>query len=57
VFSDIVRDAQVLAKSREIASLLLARDPDLSQPEHADLADLKSWLQSRESATSLATSG
>ncbi len=54
VFSDIVRDAQVLAKSREIASLLLARDPDLSQPEHADL---KSWLQSRESATSLATSG
>ncbi len=54
VFSDIVRDAQVLAKSREIASLLLARDPDLSQPEHADL---KSWLQSREVATSLVTSG
>ncbi len=54
VFSDIVRDARMLAKSREIAGLLLARDPDLSQPGHADL---KSWLQNREAATSLVTSG
>ncbi len=54
VFSDIVRDARILTKSREIANLLLARDPDLSHPDHADL---KTWLQCRESATSLATSG
>ncbi|MGB3095893.1 MAG: ATP-dependent DNA helicase RecG [Candidatus Deferrimicrobiaceae bacterium] len=54
VFSDIVRDARILAKSREIANLLLVRDPDLTHPEHAAL---KSWLQSRESATSLITSG
>jgi len=54
VFSDIVRDARILAMSREIANLLLVRDPDLSHPEHAEL---KSWLQSRESAASLATSG
>ena len=54
VFSDIVRDARILTKSREIANLLLVRDPDLTHPEHAEL---KSWLQSRESATSLITSG
>ncbi len=54
VFSDIVRDARVLARSREIASMLLDRDPDLALPEHADL---KSWLRSREEATSIVTSG
>jgi ATP-dependent DNA helicase RecG len=54
VFSDIVRDARMLAKSREIADLLLARDPDLSLPEHAEL---KKWLKSKESPASLLTSG
>jgi len=54
VFSDIVRDARILAKSREIANLLLIRDPDLSRHEHAGL---KAWLAGKESAASLATSG
>jgi len=47
VFSDIVRDARILAKSREIANLLLVRDPDLTHPEHAGL---KRWIQEKESA-------
>jgi len=54
VFSDIVRDARLLGKSREIANRLLARDPDLSLPEHAGL---KRWMESKESATPLFTSG
>jgi ATP-dependent DNA helicase RecG len=54
VFSDIVRDARILARSREIAGMLLDRDPDLSLPDHAEL---KSWLQSREASLSLVTSG
>jgi len=37
VFSDIVRDARILAQAREIAGKLLDRDPDLSLPEHAGL--------------------
>ncbi len=47
VFSDIVRDARILAKSREIADELLARDPDLSFPEHAGL---KGWMEWRETS-------
>jgi ATP-dependent DNA helicase RecG len=48
VFSDIVRDARMLAKSREIADLLLERDPDLSRPEHAGL---KRWMESKSAMT------
>jgi ATP-dependent DNA helicase RecG len=48
VFSDIVRDARMLGKSREIADLLLARDPDLSRPEHAGL---KRWMESKSAMT------
>ncbi len=47
VFSDIVRDARMLSLSREIAGKLLARDPDLANPEHAALAR---WIASKESA-------
>jgi ATP-dependent DNA helicase RecG len=47
VFSDIVRDARILARSREIAGMLLDRDPDLSLPEHAGLS---AWME-RKSAT------
>ncbi|HEU5361150.1 MAG TPA: ATP-dependent DNA helicase RecG [Candidatus Deferrimicrobiaceae bacterium] len=47
VFSDIVRDAQILARSREIAGELLARDPDLSSPEHAGL---KRWVEWKEAS-------
>ena len=50
VFSDIVRDARLLGKSREIANRLLARDPDLSLPMHAGL---KRWMESKD-ATSAA---
>jgi ATP-dependent DNA helicase RecG len=45
VFSDIVRDARMLMKAREIAGLLLDRDPELSQPGHADLSR---WIKSRD---------
>ncbi len=45
VFSDIVRDARMLAKAREIAGLLMEKDPELSQPVHADLAR---WIASRD---------
>lgn len=44
VFSDIVRDARILARSREIAGMLLDRDPDLSLPEHAGL---KRWMEKK----------
>ncbi|HEY5995374.1 MAG TPA: helicase-related protein, partial [Candidatus Deferrimicrobiaceae bacterium] len=47
VFSDIVRDARMLYKSREIAESLLARDPDLEDPAHATL---KAWLREKELA-------
>ncbi len=47
VFSDIVRDARMLTRSREIAGLLLERDPDLSHPEHAELAR---WIAARDAA-------
>lgn len=47
VFSDIVRDARILAKSREIAHILLERDPDLSDPEHAGVKD---WLERKGAA-------
>jgi ATP-dependent DNA helicase RecG len=50
VFSDIVRDARMLAMSREIADLLLARDPDLSRPEHAGL---KRWMESKSAITAV----
>lgn len=45
VFSDIVRDAGMLTRSREIAARLLALDPDLSLPEHAALSR---WIAERE---------
>jgi ATP-dependent DNA helicase RecG len=48
VFSDIVRDARMLSRSREIAASLLARDPGLSLPEHAALAR---WIASKDAAT------
>lgn len=54
VFSDIVRDARILARAREIADSLLEKDPELSLSEHAAL---KRWLESRESPASLLTSG
>jgi ATP-dependent DNA helicase RecG len=47
VFSDIVRDARMLSRSREIAAALLARDPGLAHPEHAALAR---WIASKEAA-------
>ena len=47
VFSDIVRDARILAKSREIAKVLLVRDPDLSDPGHAGV---KGWLERKDAA-------
>ncbi|HZW36810.1 MAG: ATP-dependent DNA helicase RecG [Deltaproteobacteria bacterium] len=47
VFSDIVRDARMLSRSREIASELLVRDPGLAHPEHAALAR---WIASKEAA-------
>jgi ATP-dependent DNA helicase RecG len=48
VFSDIVRDARILAQAREIAGKLLDRDPDLSLPEHAGL---KRWMESKSAMT------
>ncbi|MGE5699135.1 MAG: ATP-dependent DNA helicase RecG [Deltaproteobacteria bacterium] len=47
VFSDIVRDARMLSRSREIAGELIARDPGLTHPEHAALAR---WIASKEAA-------
>ncbi len=47
VFSDIVRDARMLYKSREIAEALLARDPGLDEPGHAVL---KAWVAEKDSA-------
>jgi ATP-dependent DNA helicase RecG len=48
VFSDIVRDARILARAREIAGMLLDRDPDLSLPEHTGL---KRWMESKSAMT------
>jgi ATP-dependent DNA helicase RecG len=48
VFSDLVRDARMLFKAREIASALIDRDPSLEAPEHAALA---SWLRDRAGGT------
>jgi ATP-dependent DNA helicase RecG len=48
VFSDIVRDARMLSRSREIAAALLARDSGLSLPEHAALAR---WIASKDATT------
>jgi ATP-dependent DNA helicase RecG len=48
VFSDIVRDARMLSRSREIAGALLARDPGLNHMEHAALAR---WIASKDAAT------
>ncbi len=47
VFSDIVRDARMLSRSREIANALLVRDSGLTHPEHAALAR---WIASKEAA-------
>lgn len=48
VFSDIVRDARMLSRSREIAGALLERDPGLTHTEHAALAR---WIASKDAAT------
>jgi ATP-dependent DNA helicase RecG len=48
VFSDIVRDARMLSRSREIAGALLVRDPGLTHPEHAALAR---WIDTKDAAT------
>jgi ATP-dependent DNA helicase RecG len=48
VFSDIVRDARMLSRAREIAAGLAARDPSLSLPEHAAL---KRWIAARRAAS------
>jgi len=48
VFSDIVRDARMLMKAREIAGLLMDKDPDLSLPGHAELSR---WIASRDAAS------
>ena len=47
VFSDIVRDARMLSRSREIANALLERDPGLSHPEHAALSR---WITAKGAA-------
>jgi ATP-dependent DNA helicase RecG len=47
VFSDIVRDARMLSRSREIAGELLSRDPGLTHTEHAALAR---WIASKDAA-------
>ncbi|GAB4367047.1 MAG: ATP-dependent DNA helicase RecG [Deltaproteobacteria bacterium] len=47
VFSDIVRDAPILSRAREIAGLLMERDPELSRPEHAALAG---WIRAKDLA-------
>ncbi len=47
VFSDIVRDARMLTKAREIADALLRRDPELSDPAHAGLSR---WIAARDAA-------
>ncbi|MBI5575667.1 MAG: ATP-dependent DNA helicase RecG [Deltaproteobacteria bacterium] len=47
VFSDIVRDAKMLSRSREIANDLLVRDPGLAQPEHAALSR---WIAMKEAS-------
>lgn len=45
VFSDIVRDARILSRAREIALRLLEQDPELSLHVHSSLA---SWIRSRD---------
>jgi ATP-dependent DNA helicase RecG len=47
-FSDLVRDAALLSKAREIARRLAEEDPDLARPEHASLSR---WLAARGAAT------
>ncbi len=47
VFSDIVRDARMLTRAREIAGRLLDTDPELAQPAHAELAR---WIAARDAA-------
>ena len=47
VFSDIVRDARMLTTAREIAGLLMEKDPGLSQPAHGPLSR---WIASRDAA-------
>jgi ATP-dependent DNA helicase RecG len=50
VFSDLVRDAPFLFKSREIAERLLAADPRLEDPAHAPL---KAWIEERRAAAQI----
>jgi ATP-dependent DNA helicase RecG len=54
VFSDIVRDARILSRAREIANDLLGRDPELSRSEHAGL---KQWMDRRTTAASTLPTG
>jgi len=51
VFSDLVRDARMLATARRIAAELMARDPELRATEHRALAR---WLEERGEGTEVA---
>jgi len=48
VFSDIVRDARVLSRAREVAGWLMEEDPTLSRPEHTALAG---WIRSKDAGS------
>ncbi len=48
-FSDLVRDAALLSKAREIALRLSEEDPGLDRPDHLPL---KRWLAGRPAASS-----
>ena len=50
VFSDIVRDARILSRSREVATRLLEQDPDLSLPGHSALA---TWIRTKDAGRAL----
>jgi ATP-dependent DNA helicase RecG len=46
-FGDLRRDAPLLARAREAAQQIIARDPELSMPEHAAArAVLERWSES-----------
>lgn len=49
VFSDIVRDARMLIRSREIAAKVAERDPGLDDMSHASL---RAWIAGKETAQS-----
>jgi ATP-dependent DNA helicase RecG len=46
-FGDLRRDAPLLARAREAAQQIIARDPELDLPEHAAArAVLERWSES-----------